>query len=142
MEVRIEKIWNRCEDLERHNINILSSQGFPKGWYLASIDLAKRDNYRKHITSVKWDVVIVDEVHRVGKIGGTKETQRYKLVSELVVKNPDVNVIFLSATPHRGDPKDYISRLKLLDPYLVSDDELDDEFYCRTREVLVFRRTK
>lgn len=130
--------------IERSNISILAQQGFPEGWYIASIDLAKREEHKPRIVSVDWDVVIVDEAHRVGKTrtGRKSITQRYELVEELarVTKR---NMILLSATPHRGHASDYISRLKLVDPYLVGERELDsDSFYRLTRDSIVIRRTK
>jgi len=134
----------RAEVIERNNISVLEEQGFPAGWYIASIDLVKREEYRPRVTSVNWDVVVVDEAHRVGKIrsGQRSVTQRYELV-EKIASNARRNIILLSATPHRGHVTDYISRLKLLDPYLVDESGLDnDEFYRLTRNAVVFRRTK
>lgn len=127
--------------IERNTIGDLRAFGFPDGVYVASIDLAKRREYRGIVTGAGWDVVIVDEAHRVGKVGG-RETQRFELVSALAGKTP--HVILLSATPHRGKPDDYIERIKLLDPSLnASPKELDvPDFYKLINGVLVFRRTK
>ncbi|MHA1609791.1 MAG: protein NO VEIN domain-containing protein, partial [Candidatus Njordarchaeales archaeon] len=130
--------------IKRRNIALLSKQDFPEGWYIASIDLVKRNEHKPNIVSADWDVIIVDEAHRVGKTraGQTSYTQRYELVKELV-RDTKRNVIFLSATPHRGHAKDYISRLKLIDPYLIGEKELDNEvFYRLTRDSIVIRRTK
>ncbi len=132
--------------IERRNIFALASQDFPPGWYIASIDLVKREEYEPIITRVNWDVVVVDEAHRVGKIGSGRRsiTQRYELVEKLASVS-ERNVILLSATPHRGITEDYILRLRLVDPYLISgrERELDtDEFYRLTRDAIVIRRTK
>jgi len=130
--------------IERKNIETLSKEGFPQGWYIASIDLVKKDEYAPRITSVDWDIVIVDEAHRVGFTGSSRAnaTQRYRLVEELA-KVTSRNIILLSATPHRGHATDYISRLRLVDPYLTGERELDDEeFYRLTRGSIVVRRTK
>ena len=130
--------------IERTNIAQLTLQGFPEGWYVASIDLVKRENHKSRILSADWDVIIVDEAHRVGKTrtGQKSITQRYELVKELA-SNPRRNILLLSATPHRGHAEDYISRLKLVDPYLIGEKELDnDSFYRLTRDSIVFRRTK
>ena len=130
--------------IERTNIAQLTLQGFPEGWYVASIDLVKREDHKPKTLNVDWDVIIVDEAHRVGKTrsGQRSITQRYELVKELV-SNPRRNVLLLSATPHRGHAEDYISRLKLVDPYLIGEKELDnDSFYRLTRDSIVFRRTK
>jgi len=130
--------------IERKNISVLAQQGFPEGWYIASIDLVKREDYVSKITNVSWDVIVVDEAHRVGMTRSDERsvTQRYELVEELA-KVTNRNVILLSATPHRGHAIDYISRLKLVDPYLISERELDDDlFYRLTRDSIVIRRTK
>ncbi len=130
--------------IERRNILVLAQQGFPEGWYIASIDLVKREEHKPKITNVGWDVVIVDEAHRVGKTKSRQNsnTQRYELVEELA-KVASRNIILLSATPHRGHATDYISRLKLVDSYLIGEKELDsDSFYRLTRDSIVIRRTK
>jgi superfamily II DNA or RNA helicase len=130
--------------IERGNLFLLAQQGFPEGWYIASIDLVKREEHRPKIVSVEWDVVIVDEAHRVGKTksGQKSVTQRYELVEELS-KDTRRNIILLSATPHRGHAPDYISRLKLIDPFLIGEKELDnDSFYRLTRDSIIVRRTK
>lgn len=130
--------------IEGSNISILAQRGFPDGWYIASIDLVKKGEHKAKITSVNWDVVIVDEAHRVGKTGfsGKSITERYKLVEELA-SNTTRNIILLSATPHRGHSLDYISRLKLIDPYLKDEKELDNDlFYKHTHNAIIIRRTK
>ncbi|MEM0050394.1 MAG: DUF3883 domain-containing protein [Candidatus Bathyarchaeia archaeon] len=128
--------------LERNTIAGYQTLGFPEGIYLASIDLIKRNEHKVKILNVKWDLIVVDEAHRVGKSGGD-ETQRFILVKE-IVKDPSVNIVMLTATPHRGKPEDYIERLKLVDPFIkASPRELDNErFYRLCMNSIVFRRTK
>ncbi|ACX73144.1 helicase domain protein [Methanocaldococcus vulcanius M7] len=116
--------------------NIKSSlQYYDSVYIIISIDLAKR--YVDKILQIDWDLVIVDEAHNI-----TKNTQRGKLVEKLSKKVR--NMLLLSATPHRGDPQDYLYRLKLLDPTLIDDfDKLNTQnFYSKTHDILVFRRTK
>jgi superfamily II DNA or RNA helicase len=128
--------------LERDTILRYHDMGFPQGIYIASIDLAKREKHKGKILKTTWDLVVVDEAHRVGRVG-SHETQRFMLVSQLV-GSPNVNVIMLTATPHRGKPEDYIERLKLIDPLIKADPrELDDErFYRLCMGSTIFRRTK
>lgn len=141
----LKRFGVRARVLTRRSLASLRVHGFRPGWYIASIDLVKREEHKSTITSVDWDLVIVDEAHRVGMSGssGRSGTLRYRLVEELA-SNPARNVILLSATPHRGDVKDYISRLRLVDPYLVDDyRRLDTEtFYRLTLNSIVIRRTK
>ncbi|WP_167916062.1 SNF2-related protein [Thermococcus sp. LS2] len=110
-----------------------------EGYTVVSIDLAKKREHIDKILRVDWDLVIADEAHNI-----TPNTQRYALLSELA-KKKDRHILLLSATPHRGDTKDYLSRLMILDPTLVDDyKKLDktQEFYPRTHDTVIFRRTK
>jgi len=129
-------------DIERTSIKTLERMNFPTGYYIGSIDLLKREEYKDIISRVDWDLIVVDEAHKLS-ISGPRKTIRYKEIGGLVGSKLDTNSIFLTATPHKGIPEDYISRLKLLDPMLGSPKELDRrEFYSSTHETLVFRRTK
>jgi len=129
--------------IEKDTIDTLVTRGFPDGVYLSSIDLVKRERYKQKVLNIKWDIVIADEAHRIGIVGG-KKNARYLFLEELISKNPAMNVVLLSATPHRGKIDDYIQRLKLIDPNLyASVNELDsEEFYKHINNALVFRRTK
>jgi len=128
--------------LERDTIPTYHSQGFPLGIYLASIDLVKKKEHKAKILDSSWDLVVIDEAHRIGKKGNI-ETQRFTFVSQLISK-PNVHVIMLTATPHRGKAEDYVERLKLVDPFIKADpQELDDEkFYRLCMGSIIFRRTK
>ncbi|WP_342791058.1 DEAD/DEAH box helicase, partial [Metallosphaera sp.] len=127
--------------IEKNNLNTISKVDSDKGIYIISVDLAKREQYKNRLKELKWDVIVVDEAHRIGKVNN-KETQRFELVLELT-KNAENNVIFLSATPHRGKPDDYVNRLRLIDPYLDPDINPDnDEFYKTINRRLIYRRTK
>jgi ERCC4-related helicase len=128
--------------LERDTIPRYHELGFPQGSYIASIDLVKKEKHKRWVLDSTWDLVVIDEAHRVGKLVN-RETLRFVLVSELIGRS-DANVVMLTATPHRGKPEDYIERLKLVDPSLkASPKELDDErFYRLCMGSIVFRRTK
>jgi len=132
--------FDRCiRRIERDTINYLVYEQFPDGVYIASMDLIKRDPYFEHVKKIDWDLIIVDEAHRLGK-----DTERFKKIGEgLIGSFPDRHVLLLSATPHRGDPEDYLSRLRILDPYLLPGRYLDNvRFYSLTHKVLIFRRSK
>jgi superfamily II DNA or RNA helicase len=75
---------------------------------ITSIDFAKQPEVRTTLHSTHWDLVIVDEAHKMSasaykSYGRTKvdKTQRYQLGEVL---SPRTNhLLFLTATPHRGD---------------------------------------
>ncbi|RLI75035.1 helicase, partial [Archaeoglobales archaeon] len=136
MGIPESKIWQ----LESDTIDFIKLQNFPEGYYIASMDLLKREERITEVVDVPWDLVIIDEVHKFGY-----KTERFWRIGKMMVEaKTDRNVVFLSATPHRGDPRDYISRLQLLDPYLTESwKELDRrQFYEATHGTLLFRRTK
>ncbi|MDW8035649.1 MAG: helicase-related protein [Candidatus Korarchaeum sp.] len=130
----------KIRHLEGENIELYRTQGFPEGYYIASMDLIKREKRISRIEDVEWDLIIVDEVHKFGY-----KTERFeKIGKKLIEEKPLRNLIFLSATPHRGNPRDYIKRLQLLDPYLTKNwRNLDKRiFYEVTHGSIMFRRTK
>ncbi|MCS7105252.1 MAG: DUF3883 domain-containing protein [Thermofilaceae archaeon] len=141
--LELERFGIRPREIERKTFQSIVQENFPDDIYVTSLDLAKRPRYADFLAKVDWDLVIVDEAHRLGWSGGGRPTLRFKFV-ENVVSDKRRNVLFLSATPHRGDPHDYLSRMRLLDPYLASDINAlnSDIFYRYSPEVLIFRRTK
>ena len=132
--------YSKVKQIESYTLDYLKSINFPGGYYLASMDFLKREERISEILNISWDLVIVDEVHKFGY-----KTERFWQLGKMLVETcPERNVLFLSATPHRGDPKDYILRLRLLDPYLTEGwRSLDTrQFYDVTHGSLLFRRTK
>jgi superfamily II DNA or RNA helicase len=106
--------------------------------FIFKIDTAKKEDYRERLLRYEWDAIVVDEVHKLGS-----ETQRLKLVRDLVERNPGASIIFLSATPHKGDDEHYIQLLSLLDSIKkgLSPGERDN-LYRLVIDSLVFRRGK
>jgi superfamily II DNA or RNA helicase len=66
------------------------------GIYLASIDFVKRPEVLAALESVRWDLLVVDEVH-----GATPGSDRLGAIDALGCRASAV--ILLSATPHSGD---------------------------------------
>ena len=131
---------SKVKHIENYTLDFLKSINFPEGYYIASMDFLKREVRIGEVINVPWDLIIIDEVHKFGY-----KTKRFWRIGKMLVEGkPERNVLFLSATPHRGDPKDYILRLRLLDPYLTEGwRSLDTrQFYEATHGSLLFRRTK
>ncbi|RLF11831.1 MAG: hypothetical protein DRJ62_03165 [Thermoprotei archaeon] len=125
------------------------SGGFQSGWYIGSMDTLKRPEYQNLLLREKWNAIIVDEAHKLG-IPGSEPNDRWKNLGRVLIENRDAVLLLLSATPHRGKPKDYLARLALIDPTLLDvtnvgalDKVFDKpEFYRRTHNVILFRRSK
>ena len=119
--------------LESKNLHSLSAH-LENGYYLISIDLAKREEHLDKLKEYDWDALVVDEVHNCGT------NKRGEAVSALAKRSK--HVLLLSATPHRGDSVGYLKRLKILDPYIESKKADTPDFYRKTHNSLLFRRTK
>ena len=84
---------------------------------ITSIDFAKRDDVMPAIASTPFDLVIVDEAHKMAayQYGDKLEkTSRYRLGEML--SRLSTHLLFLTATPHKGDPENFRLFLDLLEP--------------------------
>jgi superfamily II DNA or RNA helicase len=86
---------------------------------MASMDFAKQERYLQLLAKRTWDLVIVDEAHKlsVSRSGAKeKKTRRFVLGESLAGKT--THYLFLTATPHKGDDYAYFRLLSLLEPHL------------------------
>ncbi|MDI3497926.1 DEAD/DEAH box helicase, partial [Archaeoglobus sp.] len=84
---------------------------------ITSIDFAKQEHILSSLSSVHWDLVIVDEAHKMAayRYGEKiKKTDRY-ILGEVLSRNAE-HLLFLTATPHKGDPENFRLFLDLLEP--------------------------
>ena len=84
---------------------------------IASIDFAKRDEILQSLAAAEFDLVVVDEAHKMSayKYGDKiQKTGRYSL-GKTLSKNTN-HYLFLTATPHKGDPENFRLFLDLLRP--------------------------
>lgn len=110
---------------------------------ITSIDFAKREEIIPSISSSDFDLVIVDEAHKMSayKYGDkTTKSERYKL-GEILSKNSN-NLLFLTATPHKGDPENFRLFLDLLEPGFFSDPRMLEESIENKDNPLFIRRIK
>lgn len=110
---------------------------------ITSIDFAKRDDIRNSLWGVEWDLVIVDEAHKMAayKYGKkTNKTGRYQL-GEVLSKTSE-NLLFLTATPHKGDPENFRLLLDLLEPGFFAKTKMIAEAKESNDNPLFIRRVK
>lgn len=110
---------------------------------ITSIDFAKREEILPSIGSVDWDLIIVDEAHKMAAYRyGDKlsKTERYKL-GEVLSKATE-HLLFLTATPHKGDPENYRLFLDLLIPGFFATRKLIAESIENKDNPLFIRRLK
>src|SRR5713101_3219320 len=107
---------------------------------LTSLDLAKRTNILPGLRQVHWDLIIVDEAHRMSWSPPARKTARYAL-GELLRDSSD-HLLLLTATPHKGDPANFSLFLQLLDQDAYADVRSIREAMNRSSAPFHLRRTK
>jgi len=107
---------------------------------ITSLDLAKRDEILPGLRQAHWDLVIIDEAHRMSWSPPAKKTARYAL-GELLRDSAD-HILLLTATPHKGDPKNFTLFLQLLDQDAYADVKSIREAMNRRQAPFYLRRTK
>ncbi len=107
---------------------------------ITSLDLAKRDEILPGLRQVQWDLVIVDEAHRMSARDETHKSLRYKL-GELLRDTSD-HLLLMTATPHRGDPVNFTLFLQLLDQDAYADVRSIQQAMSTQRAPFYLRRTK
>ncbi len=107
---------------------------------ITSLDLAKRKEILPGLRQAHWDLVIVDEAHRMSADDETHKSLRYKL-GELLRDTTD-HILLLTATPHKGDPLNFSLFLQLLDADAYADVRSIREAMERRRAPFYLRRTK
>ncbi len=140
-----EKFGETFQVVDRHTLNSTYGRNpWREGLqFLTSMDFAKQEEILATLSDVEWDLVIVDEAHKLSawRFGEkTKKTQRYRL-GEVLAKNSRL-LLFLTATPHCGDPENFRLLLSLLDPDLFAKAEYVEEAVRRGENPLVLRRLK
>ena len=81
-----------------------------RGWTATQVEEYNRDRF-EDLISAGWDLVIVDEAHRLG--GSTDQVARFKLGQGLSEAAP--YFLLLSATPHQGKTDAFHRLVSLID---------------------------
>jgi superfamily II DNA or RNA helicase len=89
--------------------------------FITSIDFVKQEAVKATLHGVQWDLVIVDEAHKMSAYAyhgrdriKIDKTKRYQ-VGEVLSRHAN-HLLFLTATPHRGDDENFRLFLDLLRP--------------------------
>ncbi|MFQ5537793.1 MAG: helicase-related protein [Gemmatimonadota bacterium] len=114
---------------------------------ITSIDFLKQDDVKATLHSADWDLVVVDEAHKMSAYAyetseRTKidKTKRYQ-AGEVLARNTD-HLLFLTATPHRGDDENFRLFLDLLRPGFFAQTDLLRESVERGDNPVFVRRLK
>jgi len=107
--------------------------------WVSRIEDANESLMRSH-----WDLIVVDEAHKMSAYSEDKKTLAYKL-GESLSEMTD-HFLLMTATPHKGDPDNFSLFLRLLDKDVYGDvkslekamEEREAPFYLRrVKEALV-----
>lgn len=110
---------------------------------IISVDLARRAEVRETLTGMHWDLVIVDEAHKMAayKYGAeVDKTQGYQLGEALAAQTD--HLLLMTATPHRGNPDNFRLLLALLDPDLFGTNDTLNDLLTQTTVPIFLRRLK
>ena len=111
---------------------------------IARIDqLARNEDLQENLEATQWDLVIVDEAHKMSAhyFGNEKkETKRFKLGKLLAPTTR--HLLLMTATPHNGKEEDFQLFLSLLDPDRFEGKYDEDKHIESTPADLMRRMTK
>ncbi len=106
--------------------------------------VSRVEDAKESLLRSRWDLIIVDEAHKMSAYNEDKKTLAYQL-GESLSEMTD-HYLLMTATPHKGDPKNFSLFLRLLDRDVYGDikslekamDERSAPFYLRrVKEALV-----
>jgi len=80
---------------------------------ITSLAFARQPDVQASLSSVPWDLVIVDEAHHLAAYEMHK-TLAYRLGE--ILSRQSRHLLLATATPHKGDPQNFLKLLQLLDP--------------------------
>ncbi|MDX2242241.1 MAG: DUF3883 domain-containing protein [Leptolyngbyaceae cyanobacterium bins.302] len=103
--------------------------------WISRVEDAKDSLLRSH-----WDLIIVDEAHKMSAYSADKKTLAYQL-GESLSEMTD-HYLLMTATPHKGDPKNFCLFLELLDRDVYGDVKSLEEAMRRNEAPFYLRRVK
>src|SRR5579859_6223177 len=103
--------------------------------WVSRIEDAKESLLRSH-----WDLIIVDEAHKMSAASRDKTTLAYDLGVELGARTD--HYLLMTATPHKGDPDNFCLFLELLDRDVYGDVKSLEEAMRKQEAPFYLRRVK
>ena len=81
--------------------------------------VSRIEDAKESLMRSRWDLVIVDEAHRMSAYSDERKTLAYQL-GEALSEMTD-HYLLMTATPHKGDPENFSLFLRLLDRDVYAD---------------------
>ncbi|MEH7248591.1 helicase-related protein [Neobacillus niacini] len=109
---------------------------------IASMYWATRDDVKNMIVNAKFDLVIVDEAHKMAAytVGQKRRVQRTKMyqLGETLLRHTE-HCLLLTATPHKGDKENFKHLMGLVDHEIFSRITKGDSLYEKTNPYIIRR---
>jgi superfamily II DNA or RNA helicase len=112
-----------------------------KNQVITSVSWVSRvEDAKDSLLRSEWDLIIVDEAHKMSAYSADKKTLAYQL-GEALSQMTD-HYLLMTATPHKGDAENFCLFLSLLDKDVYGDIKSLDEAMARHEAPFYLRRTK
>ena len=112
-----DKLWRLYPQVVCSTDSVKPMEG-RRGWSHEQVAKYNRERFDDLVTA-GWDLVIVDEAHRLG--GSGERVARHQLGNALADATP--YLLLLSATPHQGKTDSFRRLISFIDPEAFPDDE-------------------
>jgi superfamily II DNA or RNA helicase len=144
--------WQReMKDKFRENFEIIRSDVLranygsnpwqDKNQVITSVSWVSRiEDARESLLRSHWDLIIVDEAHKMSAASRDKKTLAYQL-GEALSQMTD-HYLLMTATPHKGDPDNFCLFLELLDRDVYGDVKSLEEAMRKQEAPFYLRRVK
>ena len=108
---------------------------------ITSISWVSRiEDAKESLLRSRWDLIIVDEAHKMAAYSADKKTLAYRLGESLSTMTD--HYLLMTATPHKGDPENFCLFLELLDRDVYGNVKSLEEAMRRNYAPFYLRRTK
>jgi superfamily II DNA or RNA helicase len=112
-----------------------------KNQVITSVSWVSRvEDAKESLLRSQWDLIIVDEAHKMSAYSADKKTLAYQL-GESLSQMTD-HYLLMTATPHKGDPENFRLFLSLLDKDVYGDIKSLDEAMVKHEAPFYLRRLK
>src|SRR5437867_8081516 len=102
--------------------------------------VSRVDDANESLLRSRWDLVIVDEAHKMAAYSADKKTLAYKLGEALSTMTD--HYLLMTATPHKGDPDNFCLFLELLDRDIYGSVKSLEEAMRKQEAPFYLRRVK
>src|SRR5450755_1790333 len=112
-----------------------------KNQVITSVSWVSRvDDAKESLLRSSWDLIIVDEAHKMSAYSADKKTLAFQL-GEALSQMTD-HYLLMTATPHKGDPENFCLFLSLLDKDVYGNIKSLDEAIAKHEAPFYLRRLK